>query len=139
MVRALVFQELPMRIAIPVTDGQIPNHLGHCKSFLFAEVENGVVSKEVELPNPGHGPGGPPPAFVASQGVHQVLAWGMPPHAQGMFAQAGIKVQLGATGEARQALRDFLAGTLKLTTEALDAGGRCGHHHDHGHDHGHQH
>lgn len=124
-----------MRIAIPVTDGQIPNHLGHCQTFLFVEVENGKVKAEQELPNPGHGPGGPPPLFVASQKVDQVLAWGMPPHAQGMFAEAGIKVQLGATGEARQAVRDFLAGTLKLSTEALDAGGGCGHS-GHDHDHG---
>ena len=121
-----------MRIAIPVSDGQIPNHLGHCKTFLFADVEDGKVTNEVELPNPGHGPGGPPPAFVASQGADQVLAWGMPPHAQGLFAQAGIKVLLGATGEPRKALRDFLAGTLTLTREALDAGGGCGHsEHDH--------
>ncbi|MHB8872050.1 MAG: NifB/NifX family molybdenum-iron cluster-binding protein [Myxococcaceae bacterium] len=123
-----------MRIAIPVTDGQIPNHLGHCKSFLFVEVKDGKIESEQELPNPGHGPGGPPPAFVAGQGVQQVLAWGMPPHAQGMFAEMGIKVQLGATGEARQAVRDFLAGTLKTTDQALDAGGSCGHS---GHDHDH--
>jgi len=128
-----------MRIAVPVTDGRIPNHLGHCESFLFVHVEGGEVLSERELPNPGHGPGGPPPRFVASQGADCVLAWGMPPHAQGLFAEAGIRVQLGATGDAREAVRAFLAGTLQLTTEALDAGGGCGHgppdpEHDHGHD-----
>lgn len=121
-----------MRIAVPVTDGRIPNHLGHCERFLFADVEAGEVRAEAEVQNPGHGPGGPPPRFLVSQGVDCVLAWGMPPHAQGLFADAGIRVQLGATGDARQAVRDFLAGTLKLTTEALDAGGGCGHSdHDH--------
>ena len=121
-----------MRIAIPVTDGRIPNHFGHCRTFLIAEIENGSVKSEIEVPNPGHGPGGPPPVFVAGQGVNQVLAWGMPPHAQGLFAERGIKVQLGVTGDPRQALRDFLAGTLKLTDQALDAGGSCEHSpHDH--------
>lgn len=124
-----------MRIALPVTDGRIPNHLGQCRSFLLVDVEDGQVAREREEPNPGHGPGGPPPVFIARQRVDQVLAWGVPPHARELFAQAGIRLQLGVTGDARQAVRDFLAGTLRLTTEGLDAGGGCGHgEHGHGHD-----
>ena len=115
-----------MRIALPVTGGRIPNHFGQCESYLIADVEGTNVVKEQLLPNPGHGPGGPPPVFVAQQGVKQVLAWGMPPHALGMFAKLGIQVQLGVTGEPGQALRGFLAGTLTLTKDGLDAGGGCG-------------
>lgn len=116
-----------MRIAIPVTEGKVANHLGMCQQFLVADVEDGQIKQQVYVENPGHGPGGPPPVFVARLGVNQVVAWGMPPHAQGMFAQMGIPVVLGATGEPEQVLKDFLGGTLKLTTEALDAGGSCGH------------
>jgi predicted Fe-Mo cluster-binding NifX family protein len=100
-------------------------------------IEGGEVLSERELANPGHGPGGPPPRFVANQGADCVLAWGMPPHAQGLFAEAGIRVQLGATGDAREAVRAFLAGTLQLTTEALDAGGGAATAPDPEHDHGH--
>lgn len=133
-----------MRIAIPVTQGQVANHLGHCQKFLIADVEDGQVTQTTEVKNPGHGPGGPPPLFVAQQGVNQVVAWGMPDHAVGIFANLGVKVQLGATGEPRQVLADFLAGTLKLTHEGLDAGGSCefddhGHDHNHDHDHAHEH
>jgi predicted Fe-Mo cluster-binding NifX family protein len=127
-----------MRVAIPVTDGRIPNHFGHCAAFLIADVEGGTVKAEALVPNPGHGPGGPPPVFVIGQGVAHVLAWGMPPHAQGMLEAAGVKVQLGVTGEPGAALRSFLAGTLRLTDEALDAGGGCGCHGQAG-DHGHHH
>jgi predicted Fe-Mo cluster-binding NifX family protein len=129
-----------MRIAVPVTDNKIPNHLGHCDTFLFVDVEAGAVTGEFELPNPGHGPGGPPPVFVAGQGVQQVLAWGMPPHAQGLFADAGIAVQLGVTGEPRSAVHAFLARRLELTDESLDAGGGCGGspHDHHGPDDHHQ-
>ena len=116
-----------MRIAIPVTKGQIPNHLGHCESFILADVDGQNIVKEDLVPNPGHGPGGPPPVFIARSGVHQVLAWGMPEHAAGMLAQMGIRVQLGATGDAKQALRDFVAGTIKYSTERLDAGNTCEH------------
>lgn len=121
------------RIAIPISDGLVANHLGAAQKFLIADVEDGKVIREEEVANPGHGPGGPPPIFLMNQGVTQVVAWGMPNHARGMFAQGGVKVQLGATGEPRQVLRDFLNGTLKLTTEGLDGGGHCAHdHHHHG-------
>jgi predicted Fe-Mo cluster-binding NifX family protein len=120
-----------MRIAVPVTAGQIPNHFGHCESFLVAEVAAGTITSQRLLPNPRHGPGGPPPAFVASQGVTQVLAWGIPPHAAEALRGRGIAVQLGVTGAPDAALAAFLAGTLSLTTEGLDAGGGCG---GHGHD-----
>jgi predicted Fe-Mo cluster-binding NifX family protein len=136
-----------VRIAIPVTDGRIPNHFGHCAAFLIAEVAEGKVLKEALVPNPGHGPGGPPPAFVVSQGVTDVLAWGIPPHAHERLAAAGIRIQLGVTGEPGVALRAFLAGTLQLSGESLDAGGGCGasqHDGEHGHGghgggHGHHH
>ncbi|MCE9583130.1 MAG: dinitrogenase iron-molybdenum cofactor [Planctomycetes bacterium] len=115
-----------MLVAIPVTAGQIPNHLGHCESFLFAEVADGKVVREESLPNPGHGPGGPPPAFLARRGVKQILAWGCPPPAAEMFDVVGIKLQLGVTGEAKAALRSWLDGKLKPVKEGLDAGGGCG-------------
>lgn len=125
-----------MRIAIPVTEGRIPNHFGQCASFLLADVEGGEVKTETLVANPGHGPGGPPPFFIVARRVDQVLAWGMPPHARERLGQAGVKVLLGVTGEPRQALRAFLAGSLELSNEALDAGGGCGGHGP-GEEHGH--
>lgn len=122
-----------MRIAIPIKDGRIAPHLGHCHHFLVADIADGRVTARSEHANPGHGPGGPPPVFVRGLGATHVLAWGMPPHAQGLFRDFGIAVQLGATGDPEQALGHYLAGTLTLTTEGLDAGGSCEDTH-HGHD-----
>lgn len=118
-----------MKIAIPVEAGKVANHLGHCDYFLFADVVDGRVVQQANVPNPGHGPGGPPPMFLAQQGVTQILAWGMPPHAQGMFSRFGIAFVLGATGDPQKVLTDYLAGTLELTQEGLDAGGGCNHDH----------
>ncbi|MCC7137618.1 MAG: dinitrogenase iron-molybdenum cofactor [Planctomycetes bacterium] len=126
-----------MRVAVPMTGGTIPNHLGHCERFLLADVDGTTVVAEREVDNPGHGPGGPPPMFLVAQGVRHVLAWGVPPHALEVFARFGVGVTRGATGDVRAALRAFLAGTLCPTTEALDAGGGCGHGHEHDHAHGH--
>lgn len=116
------------RIAIPVLDGQVSPHIGHSQTFLIADVEDGQVINTAELPNPGHGPGGPPPLFLAKLGVKLVLAWGVPAHAIDMFEHMGVAVTRGATGEPRQVLDDYLTGGLKLTTDGLEGGpGGCGH------------
>lgn len=118
-----------VRWAIPVEGGQVAPHLGHCEFFMMVELEDGKVQRTWNVPNPGHGPGGPPPHFLAREGVSHVLAWGMPPHAQGLFRQVGISFVLGATGDPGKVLADYLAGSLTLSSEGLDAGGGCGSHH----------
>ncbi len=116
-----------MKVAIPVEGGLVANHLGHCESFLFADVTDGKVTAQGEHPNPGHGPGGPPPMFLARQGVTHIVAWGMPEHAVSMFSQFGIQVTLGATGKPAEVLQGWLDGTLTYTQEGLDGGGTCRH------------
>lgn len=111
-----------MKIAIPTADGQVAPHLGHCPTFLIADVEDGAVKSVVEVPSPGHGPGGPPPFFLVDQGVTHVVAHGMPDPAINIFARFNIEVTRGATGDARKVLADFLAGNLELTDEGLDGG-----------------
>lgn len=112
-----------MRIAIPLANGKVAPHVGHCKSYRIIDVEDGKVVRSEEVPNPGHGPGGPPPVYIASLGVKMVLAWGIPEHARQMFKGAGVDFILGCNGEADQVVQDYLAGTLKLTEEGLDGGG----------------
>ncbi len=116
-----------MRIAIPLADGNVAPHVGHCKSYLIADVEDGKVVRTEEVANPGHGPGGPPPVFLANQGVKMVLAWGIPQHARQLLQQHGVEFIAGCTGEASQVLQDYLAGTLKLTDEGLEGDGSCCH------------
>lgn len=115
-----------MRIAIPVLDGQVSPHIGRAQTFLIADVEEGKVANAAELPNPGHGPGGPPPLFIAKLGVKMVLAWGVPVHARDMLQHLGVGLTLGARGEPRQVLEAYLNGTLEPTGEGLDGGsGGC--------------
>lgn len=115
------------RIAIPVLDGQVSPHIGRAETFLIADVEDRKVVNTAVLPNPGHGPGGPPPLFIAKLGVKMVVAWGVPVHARDMFQHLGVSLTLGATGEPRQVLEAYLNGTLELTTEGLEGTGGCSH------------
>ncbi len=112
-----------MRIAIPLADGDVAPHVGHCRSYLIADVEDGKVVHTEEVTNPGHGPGGPPPVFLANQGVNLVLAWGIPQHARELFRRHGVEYIVGCRGEARRVLQDYLAGTLKLTDQGLEGDG----------------
>lgn len=112
------------RIAIPVRDQQVSPHIGHAEFYLIAEIADGKVVSTAELPNPGHGPGGPPPVFIANQGVQRVLAWGAPEHVHTMLQSRGVALTLGCTGNPHDLLADYIRGELKLTTEGLD-GGPC--------------
>lgn len=116
-----------MRIAIPLENGQVAQHMGHCPSYLIADIDGTTVTKTVEMTNPRHGPGGPPPVFLANLGVEHVVGWGAPEHFLVFLGRVGVKYTLGARGEAMQVLKDYLAGTLLLTTEGLQVS--CGHDH----------
>jgi len=48
-----------MRFAVPVTDGRLATHFGHCEHFAFIDVDEatkGILSKEL-VSSPGHQPG----------------------------------------------------------------------------------
>jgi len=115
-----------MRVAIPLEEHQVAQHMGHCPAYLVADVKENRVAATAEVPNPRHGPGGPPPIFLAHLGVTHVVGWGAPEHLLRILSQLNIQYTLGARGEAHQVLQDFLSGTLELSQEgtAVD----CDHH-----------
>lgn len=84
------------RIAIPVEQGMLCDHFGHCEYFYVAEVENGAIVKEEEITPPEHQPG-LYPAWVAGQGVSIVIAGGMGEKAKELFRQQKIELYVGAT------------------------------------------
>lgn len=119
-----------MRIALPVmADGNICGHFGHCESFAFFDAEGDKIVSHELVPSPGHQPG-VLPVFLADHGANVVIAGGMGAGAVEIFASRGITVILGASGVAEEAVKAYLAGTLKST------GSTCpGHDHKDGHEH----
>jgi len=101
-----------MRIAI-ATDGDfVFAHFGRCPIYTLVEIEEGKIVNKKVINNPGHQPGFLP-QFLKEQGVDCVIAGGMGPRAQELFAQAGIKVILGVTGSVDDVIKQLLNGTLK--------------------------
>ncbi len=86
-----------MKIAIPVAEGKLCMHFGHCQVFAFVEVdpEKKTILNVEMLPPPPHEPG-VFPAWVAEQGATFVIAGGMGGRAVQLFEQAGVKVVTGA-------------------------------------------
>lgn len=88
-----------MKIAIPVTDGRLSLHFGHCEKFAIFDVDDGtskVISREDAAP-PAHAPG-VLPQWLSENNVSVIIAGGMGQRAQQLFAQNDIKVVVGASG-----------------------------------------
>jgi predicted Fe-Mo cluster-binding NifX family protein len=104
-----------MKIAIPLANGKLATHFGHCERFALVEVnaEDQKILKREDVEPPAHEPG-LLPRWLAEREVNAVIAGGMGRRAQGLFSQQGIQVLVGAPAETPESLvGDYLAGTLK--------------------------
>jgi predicted Fe-Mo cluster-binding NifX family protein len=89
-----------MRFAVPMTEGKVAAHFGHCSHFALFDIDEAnkrIVNKEV-IPSPGHQPG-LLPAWLADEGVSVVIASGMGSRAQALFNENRIDVVIGVLGD----------------------------------------
>lgn len=111
-----------MRIAIPLAEGRLALHFGHCQSFALVDVDTstGVIVSRNDVPAPVHQPGLLPP-WLAEKGATVIIAGGMGQRARDLFTGHGIKVVVGAPAETPETLvSSFLQGTLNLGENACD-------------------
>jgi predicted Fe-Mo cluster-binding NifX family protein len=103
-----------MRVAVPVAEGKMAAHFGHCSHFALFDVDEAtkaIVKKEV-IPSPGHQPGFLP-AWLAEEGVSVVIASGIGSRAQGIFNENRIEVVVGVLGDdPEKAVLDYMKGEL---------------------------
>jgi ATP-binding protein involved in chromosome partitioning len=114
-----------MRIAIPITNGRLEQHFGHCEKFALIDIdrEKKEIVSSLEVIAPEHKPGLLPP-WLAERGVNIVIAGDMGARAQSLFEAADVEVLTGAPPDAAiELVNQYLAGTLvSVPTE-------CNHHH----------
>ena len=91
-----------MKFAIPVADGRLAAHFGHCEQFALIETENGEIKNSAMQTPPPHEPG-VLPKWLHEQGANVIIAGGMGSRAQQLFGQSGIKV----VGSGRRGDRDL--------------------------------
>ena len=103
-----------MRIAIPISNGKLCQHFGHCDQFCVIEVNNDsktIESQELLTPPP-HEPG-VLPKWLAGLQVNMIIAGGMGQRAQQLFTQNKIEVVVGALSEVPEKLvLAYLSNTL---------------------------
>ncbi|HPF02795.1 MAG TPA: NifB/NifX family molybdenum-iron cluster-binding protein [Bacteroidales bacterium] len=108
------------RIAVPLEDGILCSHFGHCEQFAIIDTDNNSISAEELLTPPPHEPG-LLPAWLAEKGVTDVIAGGMGQRAINLFNQQNINVFVGApVKEPRMLAGDLLNDSLHAGANYCD-------------------
>ena len=111
-----------MKIAMPLFEGKLSAHFGHCTEFALVSVdeEEKQVGEVQALQPPTHAPG-VLPQWLIENGVDLVIAGGMGRRAQNLFTEAGIRVIVGAPeAEPHRLAEEFLSGRLQTGQNICD-------------------
>jgi len=110
-----------MKVAISTENGYVSSHFGRCPSYTIVEIREGKIISREEIPNPGHQPGFLP-RYLAERGVHCIIAGGMGPRAQDLFAQNNIETITGVQGQIDDVIEKFLKNELEAGEDLCDHG-----------------
>ena len=111
-----------MKIAVPVDNGCVSAHFGHCSAFELYEVDeaSNEAPSKTTLPAPPHEPG-LLPRWLHERGANVIIAGGMGQRAQNLFAEHGIQVVTGApSAAADEVVGAYLARTLQAGANTCD-------------------
>lgn len=117
-----------MKIAVASEKEMVAEHFGHCENFNIFDIENDQIVKKESIPNPGHRPGFLP-NFLNDMGIHVIISGGMGGGAINIFNEKGIEVIMGIKGNAEEAVKSYLKGTLQSTDSVCHGHqhhGKCG-------------
>lgn len=119
-----------MRIAITYEQGMIGQHFGMTEHFKIYDTKDGdiISSQVIDTNGTGHGALA---GFLRAAEVEVLICGGIGMGARNALEGVGIKLLPGVSGNADDAVKDYLAGTLKY-----DPNTQC-HNHDHAHGMGH--
>ncbi|MCU0589695.1 MAG: P-loop NTPase [Syntrophobacteraceae bacterium] len=108
------------KVAVPLAEGRLTNHFGHCEQFAIVDVHDGKIDgKEIVTPPP-HEPG-LLPRWLGERGVSLILAGGMGQRALHLFSERNIHVVTGAPNlEPEELIRQYLAGELTTGANVCD-------------------
>ncbi|MBW1980729.1 MAG: NifB/NifX family molybdenum-iron cluster-binding protein [Deltaproteobacteria bacterium] len=101
-----------MKFAVPVAQGVLCPHFGHCEQFAIIEADDGQIKNKELLIPPPHEPG-VLPRWLSDLGVEVIIAGGMGRRALDLFAQKGIRVEIGApSAPPEEVVAQYLKGSL---------------------------
>ena len=118
--------ERQMRIGVTYENGEIFQHFGHTEQFKFYDVENGEIKQTQIVDTNGQGHGALS-SFLTEACVNVLICGGIGGGAQSALAEAGIQLLGGVSGNADEAVRNYISGNLVYNPDI-----HCTHH-DHEH------
>lgn len=108
------------RIAIPISNGMLDPHFGHCKQLAIFELEKDKIINESVMDAPPHEPG-LLPRLLSEKGVTDIIAGGMGQHAIQLFQKAGVNAFVGAPQiNARNIIEGFINKTIQFSANYCD-------------------
>ncbi|RLI31447.1 dinitrogenase iron-molybdenum cofactor biosynthesis protein [Candidatus Bathyarchaeota archaeon] len=129
-----------MRVAIPSyspggLDAQVFPHFGRCEVFTIVDIEDGEIRGVDVVPNRSFHFGGAlsPAEMLVNLGVKCILSMGLGRRALAILQEYGIKAYITTASSVREAIREFVSGTLKPMSmdEACPGRHHVGHEHEH--------
>jgi ATP-binding protein involved in chromosome partitioning len=109
-----------VKFAIPMAQGKLCAHFGHCEQFAIVETEDDEIKNTSMHTPPPHEPG-VLPRWLSEMGANVIIAGGMGMRAQQLFTQNGISVVTGAPGESPESLvSQYTSGSLVTGPNACD-------------------
>jgi predicted Fe-Mo cluster-binding NifX family protein len=119
-----------MRVAISTDRGYVSAHFGRCPAYTVVDIQDAKVLAREEIANPGHQPGFLP-QYLSERGVGVIIAGGMGPRAQGLFAEKNIQTIIGVQGRIDDVIGKYLRHELEAGQDLCDHGqqheGPCRH------------
>lgn len=117
-----------MIVAVATEGNLVAQHFGRCPEYTLYTLEGKTVINKKIIPNPGHEPGFLP-RYLAQMGVGCIIAGGMGPRAQALFAGENIETAVGISGSVDEAISGYLSGSLQPGESSCDHLQEGDHHH----------
>lgn len=115
-----------MKIAVTYDNGQVGQHFGRTESFKVFILEEGNLVNGELIPGGEHGHAAKA-QFMKDHAIDVVICGGIGQPAIDGVTAVGVKVYPGVTGDVDQVVKDFMAGQLAYSMDAVHA--PHGHHH----------
>ena len=121
-----------MKVAVTYENGEVFGHFGRTPAFKVYEIEDGEI-KSSEVLDTGDSGHGALAGFLGNVGAQVLICGGIGGGAVNAMNAAGIKLYAGASGNADEVVKQYIAGNLPETGEATCDHHEHGGHHDCGH------
>jgi ATP-binding protein involved in chromosome partitioning len=112
-----------MKIAIPLAQGRLSVHFGHCEEFALFDInmETKEIVKQEKAPAPEDHEPGALPRWLIDKGVTMVIVAGMGSRAKGILEQSGIQVNIGAPSDDPEiVVKSYLDDSLEFGDNICD-------------------